>query len=203
MPFWPLVSLLCVLLPGAGVARTTLQAGADDEPTTWRVDSLHSTAIFRVRHLDVAYAYGRFNEVDGSIVFDEGAPEESSVVLEIKTDTVDTNSEDRDNHLRGEMFFDVENHPLITFESTSVATTDEADHYLITGELTFRGVTKTVTVPVEHVGTGPDPWGGQRSGFELQFDVDALEYEIPYATRMKALGKDIRIIVSIESIRES
>src|SRR5258706_14810856 len=130
----------------------------------YSIDKAHSEVGFQVRHL-LTKVRGRFTEFSGTMRIDEQRPENSSVALTIDASSVDTNTADRDRHLRSADFFDVENHPTVQFTSSRV-TKRSPDTYDLTGTLTIRGVSKEVTFPVTHVGVAKDPWGSTRAGFE-------------------------------------
>jgi len=130
---------------------------------TLTIDRVHSDAAFQVRHL-VTKVRGRFTDFDGKILLDEANPELSSVTFVIQAASVDTNTPDRDAHLRSEDFFFVEKFPTITFTSTRVAQTG-INQYSVTGTLTIRGVSREVTLPVTALGEVKDPWGNLKAGF--------------------------------------
>src|SRR5262245_54843008 len=127
------------------------------------VDRAHSEASFRIRHL-FSSVRGRFTAFEGTIWMDAARPEASAVTFTIDASSIDPDNADRDRHLRSGDFFDVENHPAITFKSDQVKATGK-DTYDVTGTLTMRGVAKTITLPVKYLGAGKDPWGNQRAGF--------------------------------------
>jgi polyisoprenoid-binding protein YceI len=146
--------LLCSVLLAAGSAL-----GAQ----VYRIDAVHSTLLFRIRHLGISYAYGRFRDVSGTLQLDAADPEQSKVRVEIGAASIDTGNEKRDQHLRSADYFDVERFPSISFTSTRVRKQPD-DLYAITGDLTLHGVTRSVTVYMKLTGAGPDPWGGERAG---------------------------------------
>ncbi|MEM7307244.1 MAG: YceI family protein [Planctomycetota bacterium] len=188
------------LLPFWSAEPAPAAATAPAEAHTYAIDAGHSAVIFRVKHFGVGYTYGRFNELGGSVTFDERNPAASSVEIEVKANSIDSNSEGRDDHLRGPDFLSSKEFPLITFKSSKVE--KKGDGYAVTGDLSLHGVSKTITVDAEHVGTGPDPWGNERVGFELKFDIEPKDYEIRYMTDKDTLGPGIGMIVSIEASRK-
>src|SRR5688500_1647154 len=117
---------------------------------TYKIDKSHSEAVFQVRHL-VTKVRGRFTDFEGAIEYNEAAPEQSTVNFTITTASVDTAEADRDKHLRSADFFDVENHPDMTFRSKRI-TKRGAETFDVVGDLTIRGVTKEVVLPVAHMG---------------------------------------------------
>ena len=133
---------------------------------TFAIDKTHSEAIFQVRHL-VTKVRGRFTDLGGAVSFDEAAPERSAVAFTIQAASIDTGTPDRDAHLRSEDFFHVEKYPTITFVSTGI-TASGGNDYAVTGDLTMRGVTKRITLPVTYLGKAKDPWGKEKLGFETE-----------------------------------
>ena len=164
----------------------------------YKIDAEHSQVLFRVKHLGVSYNYGRFNDVSGSYSFDPDDPSSYSFEVTIKTDSVDTHSERRDQHLKSPDFFNSKQFPVIRFKSKSVKIKGEGLE--ATGELTLHGVKKDVTVGIEHVGSGDDPWGNYRSGFVTTFAVKRSDFDMNFM--MGALGDEVTLMVNIEGIRE-
>ncbi|HVC19712.1 MAG TPA: YceI family protein [Vicinamibacterales bacterium] len=170
--------------------------------TTLTIDPVHSEMTFQVRHL-VTKVRGRFNEFSGTIRLDEAQPERSSVELTIKTASISTQNEDRDKHLRSDDFFAADTHPQIAFRSTRIVKTgDEA--FDVTGDLTMRGVTKAITLPVTHLGKAKDPWGGERYGFESAITLNRKHYGISFNAALDngglLLGEDVKITINIEAV---
>ena len=186
-------------LPVDPAAPAPAQAAAG-EALTYEIDPVHSTVIFRVKHLDIGMAYGRFNDLSGTITHDPADPKASSISVSVKAESVDTNSEKRDEHLMSPDFLSAKEFPTIDFKSTKVE--KKGQEIVVTGDLTLHGITKPVTVNVNHAGRGPDPWGNDRVGFEGRFEVDPKTYEIRYMTDEKMLGPGIQLIVSLEATRK-
>jgi len=166
---------------------------------TYEVDPVHSAAIFRIKHLGIAYVYGRFNDLSGTLKIDDEAPANSAVEIYAKTKSVDTFNSQRDDHLRSSDFFDAKKFPIISFKSKSFTKTDK-DMYEVTGDLTIHGVTRTLTVEVQRTGSGKDPWGGYRTGFETIFTIKRSDFGMNFM--MGGVGDEVRIILSIEGIRK-
>jgi len=142
---------------------------------TWVVDPGHSEVSFQVRHL-MSRVRGVFRDFTATIVRDSD-PAKSSVEFTIQAKSIDTGIADRDKHLRTADFFDVDNHPTITFKSTAIEKVSDTE-YKVTGPLTMRGVTKVITLPVVFDGEMKDPWGNLRAGFSTETTVDRKEYGI-------------------------
>ena len=130
---------------------------------TWNVDPVHSRVGFSVKHLGISTVRGEFRNYDGSLVVGEDGSITASGT--VAADSVDTNQADRDGHLKSEDFFDAENYPELTFQSTSVVAADD-DTYEITGDLTLRGVTQPITLTAEIGGGETDAYGFERVGLE-------------------------------------
>ena len=156
--------------------------------------------LFKVLRLGVSYVYGRFTGgVSGTVSFDSAAPDKSAVVLEVKTDTLDTGFAKRDNDIKGPDFLNVKQFPAVTFKSTSVQkVTDQ--QYSVTGDLTFHGVTKPLTVQANVVGQGKDPKGEMQAGLEIHFAVKRSEYGVNYG--LPALGDDVELTVAVACVRQ-
>ncbi|GAB4373262.1 MAG: YceI family protein [Acidobacteriota bacterium] len=183
-----------VVLASALVASTPVLAAE-----SYKVDPVHSTIAFRVEHLGVSYAWGRFNAIDGKAVIDEENPAASSVTLEVRIDSIDTNSEKRDKHLMSPDFFDAKTFPVARFTSTKV--TRKGDTWQVTGTLELHGVKKTLTIPFERVGSGKDPWGGFRTGFSGRTTIKRSEFNISWGLN-GAVGDEVELFLDFELIRE-
>jgi polyisoprenoid-binding protein YceI len=168
---------------------------------TFAIDKTHSEAMFQVRHL-VTKVRGRFTDLSGSVAFDEASPERSSAAFTIEAASIDTGTPDRDAHLRSGDFFDVEKYPVITFVSTAIRTAG-GDDYDVTGDLTLRGVTKRITLPVAYLGKARDPWGNEKIGFETDITINRKEYGLTWNAALETggflVGDDVKISVSIQA----
>jgi polyisoprenoid-binding protein YceI len=182
-------------------AESSVPASA---PEIYTIDKSHSEAVFQVRHL-VTKVRGRFTDFEGVIRVDRERPGLSSVVFSIDAASVDTDVADRDTHLKSPDFFDVAKHPRITFVSSRITPRGD-DRYDVTGTLTIRGVAREVTLPVAFLGSARDPWGNERSGFELETKLDRKDYGIIFNAALDngglLLGDEVRITINIEAIRQ-
>lgn len=160
---------------------------------TFAIDTGHSNILFRCKHLGVAYQWGRFDKFEGSFTLAEKA-EESNVQITVDAMSVNSNSKGRDDHLRGPDFFDAKQHPDMTFQSTKVAAKGE-NTFTITGDLTLRGKTKSITFDVEKIGEA-DTRMGRRAGFEGSFVVDRMEFGVD--AYGDTLGHDVTMTFAIE-----
>lgn len=168
---------------------------------TYQIDPAHSEATFQVRHL-ITKVRGRFAEFDGAITFAPDAPAESSVTFTIRTRSIDTSQAQRDEHLRSADFFDVEQFPVLTFTSTAVALRGDSQ-YDVTGELTIRGVTRTIVLPVTYLGAAKDPWGQDKIAFETEVTLNRKDYGLNWNAALETggflVGDDVKVSLSIQA----
>ncbi len=166
---------------------------------TYQVDPVHSSAIFRIKHLGIAYVYGRFNDLSGTLKINDETPAGSVVEIHADTKNVDTFNAERDNHLRSPDFFHSKKFPIVSFKSKSFTKVSK-DMYEVTGDLALLGVTRPLTVKVQRTGEGKDPWGGFRIGFETTFTIRRSDFGMNFM--MGDVGDEVRIILSVEGIRK-
>jgi polyisoprenoid-binding protein YceI len=170
---------------------------APDAPQAWSIDSVHSSVLFKVRHLGVSNFYGMFKEVGGTISLDADDVSESSVNLVIQAASVDSRSGKRDQHLSSPDFFSVKEFPTIEFKSTSVKAAG-ADGYDVAGKLTLHGVTKDLTVKVKRTGL-VESEKGKAAGFETQVTIKRSDFGMDYGLQAGALGDEVEVTVSVEA----
>ena len=164
---------------------------------TYAIDPTHSRIGFVARHAMVTKVRGSFNDFQGSGYFDAENPANSSLQLTIQAASIDTRNADRDGHLKGNDFFDMETYPQITFVSTAVEQVD-ADNYRVTGDLTIKGVTKPVTVDFEYTGSATDPFGNHRIGFEGKTTVNRKDWGVNWNAALEAGGVLVSEKVTLE-----
>jgi len=153
---------------------------------TWNIDTAHSRIGFVARHAMVTKVRGSFNEFEGSaVVADDLA--DSSATVTIQTASIDTRNEQRDGHLKSNDFLSIEEFPTITFVSTGVTATGPTSLEL-TGDLTVRGVTNSVTVPFEFDGAAVDPYGNLRAGFEGSVTINRKDYGVTWNAALETGG---------------
>jgi polyisoprenoid-binding protein YceI len=168
---------------------------------TWTADPTHSEIGFTVRHL-VSKARGRFTGFEITITTGDD-PLDSSVTATIDMASVATGLEARDAHLRSADYFDVENHPTMTYRSTGVSPAE--DGWVIDGELTLHGVTRPVALAMAVNGFGPDPFGGYRAGFSATTQISRREFGIDLNVPLNdgvVVGDKIAIAMEIEAVRQ-
>ncbi len=173
--------------------------------TTYNIDKAHSEVFFQVRHL-VTKVRGRFSDFEGAIVMDEANPELSSVNFSISTASIDTSVADRDAHLRSGDFFAADEHPKLTFTSTKIAKKG-AEEFDVTGDLSIRGTTKTVTIPVTFLGLAKDPWGQQKAGFEAETSLNRKDFGLNWNAALETggflVGDEVKINLSIQATAQA
>lgn len=164
---------------------------------TYVLDPGHSQVGFVARHAMVTKVRGSFNELEGSGFFDASNPSASHLSLTIKTASIDTRNPDRDGHLRSNDFFDMETYPEITFVSTAVDPKGD-DVYMVTGDLTMKGVTKPVSFDLELSGPARDPFGNLRIGLEGSAVVNRKDWGITWNAPLEAGGVLVSEKVTLE-----
>lgn len=179
------------------VASLSLPAGVR-AADTFTCDPVHSSVVFRVKHMNTSHAWGRFDAIDGSFKLDPTDPTQSKLSFSVKAGSVNTGNAARDNHLKGPDFFNAVQYPSITFVSESVSKT--AKGYEVKGSLTFHGVTKPVELLVEPTGSGKDMRGKPIAGIDVNFKLKQSDYGI---TKMAAaIGDEVAVFVSIEGVKK-
>lgn len=159
----------------------------------------HASIQFRVSHLGYSWLKGRFNEFEGVFSYDEASPEDSSVVVNIDVASLDSNHAERDKHLRGDDFLDVDKYAKATFKSTGFSMAENGDA-ILSGDLTLRGVTKPLEIAVTKIGEGEDPWGGYRAGFSGTTSFKLKDFGIDY--NLGPSAEKVFLELEVEGVRE-
>jgi len=185
-------------IPTQSAAPAAQSGDSPAGPVTYGVDDVHSMALFRVQHLGAGQFWGMFNSLKGTATYEPG----KSLAMDVSIDTtsVDSGNTKLDEHLSSPDFFDVKEFPSMTFKSVS-SEMKSANLWHVTGDLTIRGMTRSVTVPVEVTGVSNTRMGA-RAGFEAVFNIKRSEYGVSYGVENGSLGDDTRVIVAIEGIRQ-
>jgi polyisoprenoid-binding protein YceI len=170
---------------------------------TWAIDPVHSSIGFSVRHLVVSKVRGSFESFSGAVVVAEaGTP---SVSAEIAVDSVHTGNEQRDAHVKGADFFDVETHPTATFVSTGVRA--DGDDYVLDGDFTLKGVTKPIELKLAFNGTNPGMGHGEVAGFEASVVLNrkdfGIDIDMPLETGGAVVGDKVTITLEIEALKQA
>jgi polyisoprenoid-binding protein YceI len=178
------------------VAAAGLSSAAD----TYTIDPAHSDVGFKIRHL-VSKVTGQFNEFSGTVVADFGNLERSSVRFTIKAASIDTRNGDRDTHLRGEDFFDVEKYPEITFASSAITKAGDST-FNVAGTLTMHGVSREITLPVIYLGEVKDPWGNTKAGYQISTTLNRKDYGMVWNKALDSgsliLGDEVEVEINLE-----
>ena len=171
--------------------------------TAWKLDPSHTSVEFSAKHLMITTVKGRITDIEGIIYTDEKDLKNSSVEATLKAVSLDTRTDQRDQHLRSADFLDVEKFPEIRFRSTRIQ--GDKQRFKLTGDLTIRDVTKPITLDVEFEGETKDPWGGQRLGFSANGKIDRREFGLTWNQALEAggvvVGNDIKISLEVQAVK--
>jgi polyisoprenoid-binding protein YceI len=186
--FWTPVVAAVIVFATASIAA------ADD----LKVDPVHSFVVFSVHHFQAGYVFGTFAGPSGDVTYDPADLEKTSFNVQVSIDTLDTRNKNRDKDLKGPDFFNVKQFPTMTFKSTGVKKTGDTTMD-VTGDLTLKGVTKSITVPMEMTGTGV-AMGKTRTGFETNFTIKRTDFGVS-GDPPPAIGDEVRVIVALEALK--
>ena len=174
---------------------------------TYQIDAAHSSVQFSVRHLMVSNVRGTFSGVTGTVSYDPDKPAETTIDATVDVNTVNTNDEKRDGHLKSPDFFDVAQYPVMTFKSKKVQSA--GDEHKVTGDLTIHGVTKEVTLTVEDVsGEVKDPWGNTKIGATVKGKRKRSDFgfdsgNAPLETGGVLVGDDVKVEFDLQFLKAS
>jgi polyisoprenoid-binding protein YceI len=185
------------------MTTATAPVGVTIPAGTWRIDPVHSTVGFEVKHFGISTFRGSFTGYEGTIETGDGSLERVEGTVQV--DSVDVRDEQLAGHLQSEDFFDAANHPSIAFASTGVRQVE--DGYELDGELTIRGETRPVTLAVEVDGAGDDPFGGQRLSVTGRGEINRFDYGIPFNAKTPngalVAGEKVRLVLTVEAVKEA
>lgn len=171
---------------------------------TWNLDPSHSEVQFKVRHLMITNVTGHFSDFSVTATSDDDQFSNPSVSFSAKVESLSTNNEQRDGHLKGVDFFDVEKYPEIHFVSTGANRNDDGD-IILTGDLTIRDVTRPVSVKVEFGGVAKDPWGNSKAGFTVTGKINRTEFGLSWNASLETGGvlvsEEIRLSAEIQLVK--
>jgi len=175
--------------------------------TVWKVDTVHSEIGFSVKHMMISKAKGTFNDFDAVLEADVDDLTDSKIEITIDAASIDTKNKDRDDHLRSADFFDVENHPKITFTATDIKKKSE-NNYEVTGDLTLHGTTKPVVLDVNFEGQSKDPMSGnQVAGFSGETTINRKDFGLTWNAAVETggvlVGEEVTINFEIEAHKEA
>ena len=175
--------------------------------TKWVLDPMHSEVQFKIKHLVISTVTGSFNTFAGTL---ESAGDDNfdnaKVEFSLDVDSINTNQEQRDAHLRGEEFFDAAKFPHIKFESTSFVKTS-GNEYKVTGHLTVKDVTKPVTLEAEYGGSAVDFYGNHKAGFEVSGKINRKEFNLTWGAVTEAgsivVGDDAKLLFNVQFAKQA
>ena len=171
---------------------------------TYEVDNVHSQVHFKVDHLMISSVRGEFSDYTATIEADPATRTVTSVKTTIKTASIDTRNQKRDDHLRSADFFNVAAHPEMTFESTNVV--GKGDDILVYGKLTIRGTTKVIELKGSFAGEAKDPWGNTKAGFEAKGMINRQDFGLTWNKALEAggvvVGDEVEIGLEIEALKK-
>jgi polyisoprenoid-binding protein YceI len=174
----------------------------DLSPGIWNIDPSHTAVTFVARHLVITKVRGKFGEVNGALTI-AGDKLTSSVEATIEMASVTTGDDGRDGHLKSADFFDVETYPNMTFVSTGIR--GDGAEYVLTGDLTIKGVSKSAELDLEFEGVSPDPWGATRVGFSATGEINrrdfGLDFDVKLDTGGALVGEKIKIEIEAQAVK--
>ena len=173
--------------------------------TKWTIDPSHSEIAFKVKHLMIVNVKGVFTEYNPSIYTNDDDFTTAEFDFWMNPNSLKTNDEKRDAHLRSADFFDTEHHKEITFRSNTIEKTGE-DEYELWGDLTIKGITKKIKLNVEFGGIQKDPWGGERAGFSITGKVNRKDWELNWNAVLESggvlVGDNVNIACEVELVKQ-
>lgn len=169
--------------------------------TQWMVDPYHSSINFNISHSGISIVNGKFGEYTGNLTTKGEALTEANFDFTVKVNSINTNVEDRDNHLRSADFFEVEKYPNMTFKSTKILATGKPDSYLLYGKLTIKDVTKDVIFDVHYGGTAKSDQG-EKIGLKAKTTINRFDYNINFDPGAAGIGKDVNIVVHLQLAKQ-
>ncbi len=171
--------------------------------TKWAIDPTHSEIGFKVKHMMFTNVSGKFGTYDATIATEDDNFENAAIEFSADIDSISTNNADRDNHLKSGDFFDAENHPKLTFKATSF--TKDGDDYELTGDLTLRGVTKSVKFPAEFSGLMQDPWGNTKAGLNIYGKINRKDWGLNWNSALETggvlVGEEVKLNIELQLIK--
>jgi polyisoprenoid-binding protein YceI len=174
--------------------------------STYKIDAAHSEITFKVKHLMITNVTGSFTKFDATMESNAADFSDAKISFEADTNSISTNSEQRDGHLKSDDFFAADKFPKLTFVSKSF-TKKSDDQYTLTGDLTIRGTTKTVGLDVEYGGNMTDPYGQVKSGFEINGKINRKDFGLTWGAVTEAggvvLSDDVKLHLNVQMIKQA
>lgn len=173
--------------------------------TKWLLDPMHSELQFKIKHLMISNVSGAFKNFSAEVETEAEDFSTAKINLAAQMDSISTNNEQRDAHLRNSDFFEVEKYPELKFKSTKVEEVDN-DTFVLHGELTIKEITKAVKLNVEFNGATKDPWGGERAGFVISGKINRTDWRVNFNSVLETgglmLGEEVKINSEIELVKQ-
>ena len=173
---------------------------------TWTLDPTHSELQFKIKHLMISTVSGQFNNFKATVETQDNDFSKAKVHFEAVVDSISTNNEQRDAHLKNGDFFDTEKYPEIVFEGNKMEKTGE-DEYKLHGTITMRGISKQIILNVEFGGITKDPWGNTRTGFSVTGKINRQDYGMSFGAVSETggllLGDDVKISANVQFVKEA
>jgi polyisoprenoid-binding protein YceI len=174
--------------------------------TKWMVDPTHSEIGFKIKHLMISNVSGKFDQFEAEVQTEDENFETAQIEARIKTASINTGNQNRDEHLRNSDFFEVEQHPEILFTSTKIEKLDN-ENFVLKGNLTLKGITKPVQWNVEYSGVTKDPWGGERAGFLITGKINRNEFGLSFNAALETggvvLGEEVKINGEVQLVKQA
>jgi polyisoprenoid-binding protein YceI len=177
------------------VSAAWLAPRSAEAADSYKADPVHSSVVFKIKHMNTSYSWGRFNDISGTFALDEQNPAQSQLNFQVKTASVDTGNPARDRHIKSPDFLNAVQFSTITFKSKSVSAAGK-DAYEVSGDLTLHGVTKPVTVKLNKTGAGTDPRRRPIAGIEATFTLKRSEFGM--TNMVGPIGDEVWLNVSVE-----
>lgn len=182
------------------LAMTLMTIGSYAQ-TQWKVDSYHSSLNFDISHSGISLVNGKFLEYTGSLTTNGEALENANFDFVVDVKSINTNVENRDNHLRSKDFFEVTKYPNMSFKSTKILATGKPDQYLLYGKLTIKDITKDVIFNVDFGGIAKSDQG-EKLGMKAKTVINRFDYNINYDPAATGIGKDVTIVVHLQFAKQ-
>lgn len=172
--------------------------------TTWTLDPTHSEILFKVKHLMITNVKGEFRKFQAEIISEGSDFTKSNISVSIDAGSVFTNEDQRDGHLKSADFFDVANHPTLTFNGKSLKKKDD-ENFVLNGVLTVKGISKEVTLDVEFGGINKDPWGNEKAGFSLNGKINRKDFGLNWNAALETGGvlvsDEVKISAEVQFVK--
>lgn len=174
--------------------------------TKWALDPTHSELQFKVKHLMISTVTGQFNQFSGKVETNESDFTTGKIDFTAQIDSISTNNEQRDAHLKNSDFFDATNHPQLTFKSDRLEKISD-DQFELHGTLTMRGIPKKISLDVEVGGVTVDPWGNTRAGFTVTGKINRQDFGVSFGAVTESggilLADEVKIIANVQFVKEA